>query len=142
MGAAEYIIKSEPSPNSAYYGSYLPTYYGDVIHWEDAEVIDLIQNTDGLHLHLIAVSTAVPGPGSISGQIEVGTDNPPAANIPIVLKNLATGEFQMTYSDTQGNFSFTGLFYGAYEIFAEVMGKSVTPLTLVLHEDHQSQDDV
>jgi hypothetical protein len=138
LESAPYIVKAEPSPTSIYYGNYLPTYYGDVLHWEEATVIDLVQNTDGAHIHLVPVINAPEGQGSISGTIDGGR----SANIPVVLRATESGIAVMTYSSTDGSFVFSSLDYGTYEVFAEIPGKSITPLSIILDADHQSAEGV
>jgi hypothetical protein len=128
LSSAQYIVKAEPSPNSIYYGNYLPTYYGDVLHWEDATVINLTQSTDGAHIHLVAVTNAPEGNGSISGTI----NGERSANIPVVLKASETGTAVMTFSSTDGSFVFSNLAFGTYEVFAEIPGKSITPRSVTL----------
>jgi hypothetical protein len=134
LSSAYYIVKAEPSPNSTYYGTYLPTYYGDVLHWEDATIIHLTQNTDGAVIHLIG-STAMPqGGGSISGIIENSGDQANAAFIPVILRIAESTEAVMVYSDASGNFTFSDLGYGTYELFAEIPGKSIEPMNITLDE--------
>jgi hypothetical protein len=130
LSSAQYIVKAEPSPSSIYYGNYLPTYYGDVLHWEEATVINLSGNMDGVHIHLIAVTSAPEGAGSISGTI----DGTRSANIPIVLRTPKPGTAVMTYSSTDGSYLFSNLALGTYEIFAEIPGKSITPQSIILDE--------
>ncbi len=142
LAAAQYIVKAEPSPNSMYYGDYLPTYYGDVIHWEEATIINLTQNTDGANIHLVPVSNAPQGAGSVSGLIMSNSDNPPAANIPIILRVSESGNPMITYSGTNGGFNFNSLQYGTYEIFAEIPGKKINPMTITLDESHPDIQDI
>ena len=137
LAAANYIVKAEPSPTSEYYGDYLPTYFGDVIHWEEATVIELNQSTDDAHIHLVTVVSAPQGPGIISGTIE---NNGRAAGIPIILKTAEAAS--MTYSSTDGTFHFSNLAYGTYEIFAEIPGKSITPQTIILNETNPSSEGI
>lgn len=134
MPAADYIIKSEPSPNSVYYGSYLPTYYGDVLHWEDASVIHLTQSTDSLDIHLFPVNNSQQGPGSVSGQITLGDGFTPAANIPVILESVTSGFSALNFTGTDGGFTFTNLAFDTYELFAEIPGKSILPMTVTLDE--------
>ncbi|MFA4863802.1 MAG: T9SS type A sorting domain-containing protein [Bacteroidales bacterium] len=138
LSSAHYIVKAEPSPNSIYYGDYLPTYYGDVLHWEEATVINLVQSTDDAHINLVLVTNAPEGPGSISGSI----DNGKSANIPIILRTAEPGTAVMTYSSTDGSFLFSNLAYGTYEIFAEIPGKSIIPQPIVLDEVHPSAESI
>jgi len=142
LSSAWYIVKAEPSPSSPYYGAYLPTYYGDVLHWEDATVIHLTQNTDGAQIHLVAATTMPSGTGSISGSIQNSGDQANAADIAVILRVAASGEAVITYSDAEGNFTFDNLGYGTYEVFAEIPGKSITPRSVTLDESTPSVSGV
>ena len=139
LAPANYIVKAEPSPNSIYYGTYLPTYYGDVLHWEDATPIVLNQNTDGAHIHLNAEVNAPQGPGNISGTIE---NSGRTADVPIILRTSEPGVAIMTLSNADGSFAFNDLAYGTYEIFAEIAGKSIVPMTIELNETTPSYENV
>ncbi len=134
LSAADYIIKAEPSPNSANYGLYLPTYYGDVLHWEDAEVITLTAGTDDAHINLIPATSAPQGPGSVSGIIHAEAGRAFAANVPVILKGIGAENAYMTYSAVDGSYAFSGLSLGNYEIFAEIPGKNTTPREIALTE--------
>jgi hypothetical protein len=138
--AAFYIIKAEPNPNSSYYGAYLPTYYGDVLHWEDATVIHLTESTEEAHIHLVDAMDMPYGSGSISGTIDTGTDHPSGEYVPIFLRLIESGEVTMAYTDLGGNFAFDDLAYDSYEIFAEIFGKSIVPMTVTLHAETPSID--
>jgi hypothetical protein len=138
LSPAQYIIKAEPSPNSQYYGDFLPTYYGDVLHWEEATVINLTGTTDGRHIHLIPVTASPQGPGSISGIISNENGRSGAANIPIVLRSSDPASAIMTYSSTDGSFLFSGISLGTYQLFAEIPGKAMTPESITLDETNQS----
>jgi hypothetical protein len=139
LTAANYIIKAEPSPTSEYYGTYLPTYYGDVLHWEEATIIELNQSTDDAHINLVPVTTASQGLGIIAGKIESSTRD---AGIPVILRTTDLLSAYLTHSSTDGTYQFTGLDFGAYEVFAEIPGKSITPMTIILDESHSSVENV
>lgn len=131
LSQAQYILKAEPSPNSVYYGDYLPTYFGDVLHWEDASVIDLTQSTDDAHIHLIAAVSSPAGPGIISGTVENGSKS---ADVAVILQNSGQNSVAITYTAADGTFAFNDLAYGTYEIFAEIPGIAVVPQMIVLDE--------
>jgi hypothetical protein len=138
LSSAQYITKAEPAPGSVYYGDYLPTYYGDVIHWEEATLIDLSQGTDDAAIHLVAVTNAPQGPGSISGSIDYGVKT---EGVPVILRT-SGGSVMMTTSAADGTFSFPGIAYGTYQVFAEVAGKSVYPHTVILDEAIPAVSDI
>jgi hypothetical protein len=134
LSSAYYIIKAEPNPNSSYYGDYLPTYFGDVLYWEDATVVHLTGSTDDAHIHLVGTTTMPSGGGRISGTITTGTDQASMENIPVILQLHGSGDAVMAYSDSDGSFEFSDLGYGNYDLFADVFGKTIVPLNITLDE--------
>ncbi|HSG68182.1 MAG TPA: PKD domain-containing protein [Bacteroidales bacterium] len=145
LTAADYYVKVEPSPNSSYYGNYMPTYYGDVVTWEDAVMINLSQNIYTADINLAPLNQAAFGPGQISGTIVHGTtlrDNTPAEGVQIMLAN-EQGEFiGLTYSDEEGKFAFTGLPYGTFTLYAEVVGIGMVPGEFILTQENDMIDNI
>jgi hypothetical protein len=139
LAPANYIVKTEPSPNSQYYGDYLPTYYGDVLHWEDATVIELSGNTDGMHIHLVQVTAEPQGPCSISGTIATSGK---AADVPVILRTVDPPSALMTLTGSDGSYSFDNLPYGSYELFAEILGKSTTAMNIVLDAGTPAKENI
>lgn len=139
LAPADYIVKAEPSPNSQYYGDFLPTYYGDVLHWEEATVIHLTGNTDGAQIHLVPAISSPTGPGSISGTV---SDAVRSAEVPVILRNPVSGAVQLTVTGADGYYSFGNLEYGTYEVFAEIPGKTTTPRSVELSEASPSIENV
>ena len=138
--SAHYMIKAEPNPGSAYFGYYLPTYYGDVLHWEEATMIHLTGSTDDAHIHLVPAAPMAIGPGSITGTLETGAGPAREGFVPIILRLAETGEASMVYTDAEGGFGFHDLAFDTYEIFAEIPGKSVTPRSIILDEANPTAD--
>ncbi len=136
--AGEYYVKVEPTPNSAYFNDYLPTYYGDAIHWEDAQLISLNQNIFTADIHLVAMSAAATGDGSISGHIFHGDDKggDPAFDVQVMLANASGDYVGMNFTNEEGYFEFAGLGNGTYTLYAEVVGKSITPKTFQITDDN------
>lgn len=139
LAPAGYIVKAEPSINSQFYGDYLPTYYGDVIHWEDATLINLTGNTDGAQIHLVPDVSAPQGPGHISGTV---TNSSRTSDVPVILRTLEPSSVTMTMTAADGTFSFDNLASGTYEIFAEIPGKSTTPMVVELTESSPSAENI
>ena len=145
MAPADYYVKAEPSPSSAYFGTHMPTYYGDVAFWDDAVLINLDDNVYTADINLIPVSQAAGGPGQITGIIEYsgGTrENTPAVDIQIMLANEQSEFVGLTYSDDEGKFEFTALPYGTFTLYAEVMGIQMIPKDYSLTEENAIIDDV
>jgi hypothetical protein len=141
----EYLVKAEPAFGSQYTGSYLPTYYGDVVHWADASVINLTQNLFSADIHLVAATlNNSNGPGKISGYIyhsgetKSGNSAVPAPDIQIFLKQ--GNKHAMTMSDNQGYFEFKKLDYGTYTMFAELFGKNSEFRNITLTQSDENSE--
>lgn len=63
--ANQYIIQATPLTGT----TYLPTYYGDFIFWQDATVIQPTTSQQGLDINLVAAASLQPGLGTVSGTI-------------------------------------------------------------------------
>lgn len=138
LPVGEYRIKAEPAFGSQYTGSYLPTYYGDVVHWADAQIINLTGNIFNADIHLVPATLGnVYGPGKISGHIyhaagtKSGSGAVPAEAIPIFLRRGT--DHAMAISDQEGYFEFTSLSEGTYTLFAELFGKDSEFRTIALN---------
>lgn len=143
--AADYYVKVEPSPNSTYFGQYVPTYYGDVTTWDDALLINLTQNIYTADINLVPVNMGMFGPGSMSGTIEHGSTNKaytPASNIQIMLIDDEGQYVGLEYSDDEGEFEFSGLDYGTYSLHAEVMGAYMEANEFTITEENPAIEDI
>lgn len=141
----EYRIKAEPAFGSEFEGEYLPTYYGDVVHWADAEVINLTQNVFNADIHLVAATlNNSNGPGTISGYIyqagetKSGNSAVPAPDVQIFIKQ--GNNHAMTMSDNDGYFEFKKLEYGTYTMFAELFGKNSEFRNITLTQSNENSE--
>lgn len=143
-----YIIVANPSYNSLYYNDYLPTYYGDVLYWSDATLVSVgLGNLTGLDINLVSTAGPVAGNGSISGNvIQAGSKlvntGDPIENVEILLLDNSDNPLAATYSDANGNFSFTGLALGTYKIYGEYAGLQATAAVVELTSNSTSIDNV
>jgi len=63
---SQYIIRATPMNNPAY----LPTYYGDVLFWGDANVVNPMENMWNLNINLLNnIFDSIPALGTVSGTI-------------------------------------------------------------------------
>ena len=140
-----YYTKVEPSPGSAYFSDYLPTFYGDVVHWEDAELISLNENIFTADINLVGITQNAQGSGLIKGQIMYqggNRDNTPAEDIQIMLTNNEGQYVGIIYSDEDGIFEFENLPNGTYTLYAEIMGKSIIPKNFVISDENSVVEDI
>ena len=141
--ATTYCIATSPTINSAFYNNYIPTYYGDVYHWENAQSLLLQNNMYNADIQLIELSAFTIGSGRINGTIY--TDNKsdsPASGILMLLLNSSNECIAKTYSNTLGYFGFDQLGDGTYKLLCEIVGKKMTPQTIVLNSSSPYMDNM
>lgn len=142
-----YIIKSQPSRNSEYYGLLIPTYYGDKINWEEATVINHDHTDWEYDTHLFEALGINTGNGSISGSVVKGVSVMAARNITpedvnIILYDILGNPLTCTYSDAEGYFSLSELPIESYFLGAEITGISQQKTKIDLTEDKPEYNDI
>lgn len=137
-----YLIQAQPSPNSMYFGSYLPTFYESSLFWEDATQVILGQAFNPYDITLVAYDSIIGGPGMIAGQIIGGGKSTTLAGIEILLLNENNEPVRLTYTDAAGNFSFGDLPYGTYKLNPVVTGYTIDIYPCNLNEGNQTAEMV
>lgn len=103
--------------------NYLPTYYGDVINWEDAILIQLGNPSNPYNIHLVQAGELSAGPGSISGQIASGSLRTGMTDKIVMFLNDGTGStVSFNQVSSSGSFGFPSLQYGEYYLYPELAG--------------------
>jgi len=102
---------------------YLPTYYGDVITWQQATVISLGIPNNPYNIHLVQGTDASVGPGGINGHINNSNlKNSLADKIRMILMNEQGNPLEFRNVSASGDFDFSTLGYGVYFLRAELPG--------------------
>ncbi len=136
-----YIVKGEPMVESAYYGKLLPSYYGNTLYWEEAEIIDLSQTSWEYNIKLEPSSGFASGNGGISGNVEyVNVEKTgrgySAKGVNIYLFDDSNNLLTCHYTDDNGDFIFDLIKLNTYWIYPEVTGISAEriPVELTIQE--------
>lgn len=132
-----YIVKVDPEYFSSSYKKYIPSYFGNRLHWENASLIALNKDNYSADIDLIKALPFGNGEGRINGNIRFMKDKKtidegPAAGVEILLMDESYNTLTLTYSDIQGNFSFSDLAFGTYNLYAEITGIKTNPVTISL----------
>lgn len=114
---------------------YIPTYYGDVIFWENATVIHTVQLNNPYNIHLVSADSLFFGTGGINGLINVtGLKSTDIDKVTMLLMN-SEGK-AISYGDVTsgGTFDFSTLAFGTYFLKAELAGISSDVVQVILSE--------
>lgn len=130
--AGEYLVKAALSPNSLGYENYFPTYFNQVLWWNEATAIEVIANSS-YTLELNMVEGDNPGgPGFIGGLVSEGAnfsggadhrgDGDPLANVTMLLLDENDNPISHTVTNAQGEYQFDNLAWGTYKVYIEITG--------------------
>ncbi|NCC71829.1 MAG: PKD domain-containing protein [Sphingobacteriia bacterium] len=142
-----YLIKAQLTNYSNHRQDYFPTYFGDELIWQNADLCYIADsNHYHLDIHLGQTSTYEQGPGSISGFVKYDSANYQqiiaSANTVVLLFDEMQEPQDYTFTGELGEFTFPDLPLGIYYLAAESAGK-ICNLTLVtLTEDNQEAKDI
>jgi len=138
----DYLIIAFPDDMSAYFESHLPTYYGDVIFWEEATIVTPSNTNGPLDINLVkAVGTNV-GEGIINGEI-VGEDFKSQlenTEFSLFLIDENNQALEVAYSQNNGTFDFSNIEFGTYTVYAEVTGLPTEPAQVTLSSENPTAD--
>jgi PKD repeat protein len=121
----EYIIKVSLARGSPAYPDFIPTYFGDQVSWDAAQLIIIQESIYDKHIHLVPVASLSVGPGSISGSISFQGNEPAAGQqVNVLLTDEANNPLLFKEASTTGTFEFNNLPYGNYLLKADLAGRS------------------
>jgi len=146
----DYLIKAALLPGSQGYAEYLPTYYGDVLFWNEATHVSIPQNSFNFFPIEMIQGINPGGPGFIgglvseganlqaSGSVETRDEGEPIANVSILL--LTENDEPVTHimTDENGEFEFPTIDWGTYKVYAEIIGKEQGEKELTISPDSPS----
>lgn len=140
-----YLIKAALTPNATNYTDYLPTYYGNELLWSNAASIFVNQTLTGQNIDLIAGNNP-GGPGFVGGLISQGAnkqgEGDPEVGVHIMLLDMNNDPVQYTYSNAQGEWEFSNVAYGTYQVYAEIAGKTTEPVTITIDATHEMINNI
>jgi len=143
LEAGIYLIKAGLVQGSAWYGDYVPTYFGSQFYWFDAEPVYLTQSGDNYDIALIYAGNG-GGPGSVGGNIDdgpfrlmdpesAGVENVnPVAGADVIVTDLGGNPQRWIDADNNGNFNIGNLAYGTYRLWADEPGMTCVPIEFTI----------
>ena len=144
----DYLIKIGLTENSNRFSEYFPTYFQNKLKWTNADLITL-NNTNyySANVHFAPVAQNNFGIGQISGKVIWGNDslipqNASLENINVFLFDEFNSPYNFTFTDSEGNFIFTGLELQNYKVFAEVSGYYCFAEEIILNNNQYTIGDI
>lgn len=125
--SGDYLVKVALTPQSVNAKKFFPTYYIQNLFWQQSKLVDVADTSVfNFDIYLKPCNDSLEGPGRVSGKVERQT---PALGIftlnrsEVLLLDSMKNIITYTLSDGAGNFSFSNLPYGLYQLFVESTGK-------------------
>jgi len=119
-----YLIVASPFPDSTGMNPnmYLPTYYGDVIMWDEATQITLGEPQNPYNIHLVKYDSIGAGDGAVAGQLLSGGKSLSTANQLVYLLDADNTPARVAYTNASGNFTFSSVPFGSYKVHPAITG--------------------
>jgi len=147
LTCGDYLIKAAATSGSQYYSGHIPTYHGNSPFWGFAQTVTLGQVNAQVTTDVTLIAANNPGgPGFIGGDVTQGANKTdpgdPLSGIQVMLFNLSGNAVAYTYTDANGQFGFSNLAYGTYQVYVEVLGVQTIPAIVTIGPDQPSVENV
>jgi len=142
------LLKAALKPSNTNYSNFLPTYFYTSLVWSGAITLTTSNFYSSNLTHIILnAGTNTGGPGFIGGSVLLGANKSAGVGDPLdsrilILTTAAGQAVGYTYSNVQGQFSFSNLAYGTYKIFGDAWGKTNPALTVTISASNASVGNV
>ncbi|MFK7925467.1 MAG: PKD domain-containing protein [Bacteroidia bacterium] len=139
----DYRVKASLNASSSQYASYLPTYYGDELFWNNAIVVNQ-QTFPFVQINLIAGNNP-GGPGFVGGLVSQGAnkaEGDPLAGMHVLVTNDQGDAVMHTTTDEDGEYELDNLAYGTYHIYIEIWGRNLEHHTITIAPGAETHTDV
>ncbi len=138
MSTDSFRIKAAPYDPSIADTIYVPTYHTSSFYWHDATVLYHVAGTGDVNQDIsMATGTYAGGPGFIGGSVTAGANKGTSGTAPVsgllmLAQNATTGAIvKQAYTDASGNYSISGIPYGNYFVYPELINYSSIPFTSI-----------
>jgi hypothetical protein len=126
-----------------YTTNYLPTYFGDVVYWEQATMVTLGEPNNPYDIHLVPAPGLINGPGIINGQINSKKSMDGFIDkVSMLIKDEQGTVRSHAQVAAGGDFNFSGLAYGTYYLVPELPGCHGDAIMVVLSPENPTAEVV
>ncbi|MCD4725538.1 MAG: PKD domain-containing protein [Bacteroidales bacterium] len=132
-----YFVQAELSPQSGYFGQYVPTYHFDAIIWTNAWPVFPLPCPANISYDIMMQpsTTAGIGTGYINGVVNNGETKDIMQDVEILLFNEDMQPLGYKYTNEYGLFDFNELAFGTYHVYPEIVGIETDGFMITLSEE-------
>ncbi|XZF15101.1 PKD domain-containing protein [Chitinophagaceae bacterium MMS25-I14] len=130
--AGTYLVKAAMLGQMVGSSGYVPTYYDSSLYWNQAINFFHSGGTSGYFDIYMRHGIVTSGPGFVGGNISMGANKGTSGGIEGILVYLEDQNGKLiasTYTDFNGDYSFSNLPLGTYTLYPEDMNYITTPIT-------------
>ncbi len=142
-----YLIYAIPdfNFNFNYFPKYLPTYFGNQIHYSNSNILNLIQNEEQIDIQLLSYDEIFYGTGQIAGTVQISGNRSFPSNVfdfqnqcVMLLYNAEQQPINFALLDNFRLYQFENLPLGTYEIYPEKAGYTSASALVTLAEGNRN----
>jgi len=132
-----YFVQAELSPQSGYFGQYVPTYHFNAIIWTNAWPVFALPCPANISYDIMMQpsTTAGIGTGYINGVVNSGETKAVMQDVEILLFNEDMQPLGYLYTNEDGLFDFSELAFGTYHVYPEIVGIETDGFMITLSEE-------
>lgn len=140
--SGQYLVKAAVQGQTVGTAGWLPTYSDSSIYWNTASAISHTSGTLSYADIYLRSGLALAGPGFIGGNISSGAGRGTGTGVPnmlVFLRNNSNNAISAVYTNNEGDFSFSNLPLGTYNIYPEDMGYETIPYNTIQITSNNTQ---
>lgn len=133
VATGDYYVKAALTSADVDYTGYLPTYFGQVLFWNQATYANFNSNNN----ISMTGGNNPGGPGFIGGLVSQGANKTagvgdPLADLTVLLTDVSDNPIAYKYTDVNGQYGFSNLAYGTYKVWIDILNKTCYPLYVTI----------
>lgn len=139
-----YYVKAELDSPGTDWKHYVPTYYKDAVKWKKADAVTISgANTNDINISMHRGSNK-GGPGFIAGKVTQGAGKvgDGLAGIEVMLLDADGNVVAYTFTDANGDYSFSNIPLGSYTVYVEMPGVNMIGGDVTLTENNPTQNNI
>ena len=128
--SGSYRVKAAVVAGAAGYTQMAPTYHATSTYWANATMVNHTGGASANRNIYMQAGSSANGPGFVGGNVTLGAGKGTATGVPnllILLRNASNQLVKSTFTNANGDYSFSNVPVGTYTIYPENMPQVTTP---------------